>query len=97
MARSNRGKSLHAYDFVGIEEGKFVFQKRKEGASVVIRKDLRKFLCLASVILFLSGLMDTVLWFTTGYMVPCWTVALMSIATGAITLSLTFARIFFSK
>jgi len=97
MARSNRGRLLHIYDFVGIEEGKFVFKKKSEGKSLIVEKDLKSFLYLASGILFLSGLVDTILWFTTGYLVPCWTVALMSAATGAITLSLTYARIFFSR
>ena len=97
MARSNSGSLLRLHDFVGIEEGKFVFRKRSEGKSLTVRKDLKIFLHLASGALFLSGLMDMILWFTTRYMVPCWTVALMSVATGAITLSLTYARIFFSR
>ncbi len=97
MARTNRRRSLHGYDFVGIEEGKFLFQKETEGKPVVVEKSFKRFLHLASGILFLSGLIDTVLWFAAGYMVPCWTVALMSVATGAITLSLTYVRIFFSK
>ena len=97
MARRDWGRFLHIYDFVGIEEGKFVFRKRSEGKSLIVEKSLKSFLYLASGILFLSGLIDTILWLTTGYMVPCWTVALMSAATGAITLSLTYARVFFSK
>lgn len=97
MARPDWGRLLHIYDFVGIEEGKFVFRKKSEGKSLIVEKDLKSFLYLASGILFLSGLVDTILWFATGYMVPCWTVAAMSAATGAITLCLTYARIFFSK
>ncbi len=97
MARSDRGRLPQAHDFVGIEDGKFVFQRKNEDGSATVKKDFKKFLYLASGILFLSGLMDTILWFTTQYMVPCWTVALMSIATGAITLSLAYARIIFSQ
>ena len=97
MARPDWGRLLHIYDFVGIEEGKFVFRKKSKGKSLIVEKDLKSFLYLASGILFLSGLLDTILWLTTRYMVPCWTVAAMSVATGAITLSLTYARIFFSR
>ena len=97
MARSDPGKTKQLYDFVAIDEGKFVFQKKSESESLTVGKDLKMFLRLASGVLFLSGLMDTILWFTTGYMVPCWTVATMSVATGAITLSLTYARILFSR
>lgn len=97
MARPDWGRLLHIYDFVGIEEGRFVFRKKTEGKSLIVEKNLKSFLYLASGILFLSGLLDAILWLTMRYMVPCWTVAAMSVATGAITLSLTYAKIFFSR
>jgi len=97
MARLNLKRALRFYDFIGIEDGKFVFRRVFEDKPTIIKRDLKKFLFLASGILFLSAVIDTILWCTMLYMVPSWTVALMSAAMGAITLILIYAKISFQK
>lgn len=97
MARLNLKRALRFYDFIGIEDGKFVFRRVFENKPIVIKRDLRKILFLVSGILFFSAAMDIILWCTMLYMVPSWTVALMSAAMGAITLILVHAKISFQK
>ena len=97
MTRTSRERPLHTYDLVGIEEGKFVFVKNNKGKPVIVEKNLKRFLYFASGALLLSGIIDAFLWVTTQYMVPCWTVALISVATGVITLSLTSVKFLFSR
>ncbi|MEM2914934.1 MAG: hypothetical protein QXH91_06010 [Candidatus Bathyarchaeia archaeon] len=97
MARLSLKSAIRFYDFIGIEDGKFVFRRVFEGKPTIIKRDLKKLLFLASGILFLSAVIDTILWWTMLYMVPSWTIALMSAAMGALTLILVYARISFQK
>jgi len=96
MRRLNLKKTARLYEFIGIEDGKFVFQKIHEDRPIIIKKDFKKFLYFVSGILFFSAFMDIILWCMMRYMVPCWTLALMSSVLGAVTLSLTYVKMKFS-
>ena len=51
---------------------------------------LKRILDVACAILSSSVVLDTVLWFARGYMIPCWTMAAMSL--GGILLLQAFKR-----
>jgi hypothetical protein len=54
----------------------FIFFLANSGASVMFHKNtIKRLIKVSCVVQFLNAFVDYVLWFTTGFLVPSWTIS----------------------